>query len=108
MYQGGKGIQEILKQAQRMQKRIQESQEELSNKVIEASSGGGMVKVSLNGNQEILSLKIDKEVVNPDDVEMLEDLIVAAIEQARQKVKEMIESEMSGLTGGIKIPGLSL
>jgi len=108
MFQGNKGIQELLKQAQRMQKRIKESQEELSNKVIEASSGGGMVKVSMNGNQEILSLKIDKEVVNPDDVEMLEDLIVAAIEEARQKVKEMVESEMSGLTGGIKIPGLNL
>ncbi len=108
MFQGNKGIQELLKQAQRMQKRIKESQEELSNKVIEASSGGGMVKVSMNGNQEILSLKIDKEVVNPDDVEMLEDLIVAAIEEARQKVKEMIESEMSDLTGGIKIPGLNL
>jgi len=108
MFQGNKGIQELLKQAQRMQKRIKESQEELSNKVIEASSGGGMVKVSLNGNQELLSLKIDKEVVNPDDVEMLEDLIVAAIEEARQKVKEMIESEMSDLTGGIKIPGLNL
>lgn len=108
MFQGNKGIQELLKQAQRMQKRIKESQEELSNKVIEASSGGGMVKVSMNGNQEMLSLKIDKEVVNPDDVEMLEDLIVAAIEEARQKVKEMVESEMSGLTGGIKIPGLNL
>lgn len=108
MFQGNKGIQELLKQAQRMQKRIKESQEELSNKTIEASSGGGMVKVSMNGNQEILSLKIDKEVVNPDDVEMLEDLIVAAIEEARQKVKEMIESEMSDLTGGIKIPGLNL
>ncbi len=108
MFQGNKGIQELLKQAQRMQKRIKESQEELSNKVIEASSGGGMVKISMNGNQEIISLKIDKEVVNPDDVEMLEDLIIAAIEEARQKVKEMIESEMSGLTGGIKIPGLNL
>lgn len=108
MYQGSKGIQELLKQAQKMQKKILESQEELSNKIVEASSGGGMIKVSMNGNQELISLKIEKEVVDPDDVEMLEDLIVAAIEEARQKVKEMVESEMSGLTTGIKIPGLNL
>ena len=108
MFQGGKGLQELLKQAQKMQKKIQESQEELSSKIIEASSGGGMVKVTMNGNQEIISLKIEKEVVDPDDVEMLEDLVVAAIEEAKKKVKELVETEMSGLTGGIKIPGLNL
>lgn len=108
MFQGGKGLQELLKQAQKMQKKMMESQEQLANKTIEASSGGGMVKVVMNGNQEILSLKIEREVVNPDDIEMLEDLIVAAIEEAREKIKEMVEEEMSGLTSGMKIPGLNL
>ncbi|MBC8526149.1 MAG: YbaB/EbfC family nucleoid-associated protein [Candidatus Cloacimonetes bacterium] len=107
MFQGGKGIQDLLKQAQKIQKKIMKSQEELSNKIIQASSGGGMVKVEMNGNQELVSLNIDKEVVNPDDVEMLEDLILAAISDARQKVKEMVESEMVSLTGGVKIPGLN-
>ncbi|MGC9336794.1 MAG: YbaB/EbfC family nucleoid-associated protein [Candidatus Cloacimonadia bacterium] len=108
MFQGGKGLQELLKQAQKMQKKMMESQEQLANKTVEASSGGGMVKVVMNGNQEILSLKIEREVVNPDDIEMLEDLIVAAIEEAREKIKEMVEEEMSGLTSGMKIPGLNL
>lgn len=108
MFQGGKGLQELLKQAQKMQKKMMESQEQLANKTVEASSGGGMVKVVMNGNQEILSLKIEREVVNPDDIEMLEDLIVAAIEEAREKIKEMVEEEMSGLTSGMQIPGLNL
>src|SRR6056297_3501143 len=98
MFKGGKGIQDLLKQAQDMQKKISKSQKELANKTIEATSGGGMVKVVMNGNQDLLSLNIEKEVVDPDDVEMLEDLIIAAIEEAKKKVKEMVESEMSGLT----------
>ena len=108
MFQGGKGIQDLLKQAQDMQKKISKSQKELANKTIEATSGGGMVRVEMNGNQDLLSLNIEKEVVDPDDVEMLEDLIIAAIEEAKKKVKEMVESEMSGLTGGMKIPGMNL
>ncbi len=84
-----------------------ESQEALAQKTVEASAGGGMVNVVMNGNQELISLKIEKEVVDPDDVEMLEDLIIAAVEEARQKIKEMVEQEMFGLTGGIKIPGLN-
>jgi hypothetical protein len=108
MFQGSKGLQELLKQAQKMQKKMMESQEQLANKTVEASAGGGMVKVVMNGNQEILSLKIDREVVNPDDIEMLEDLIIAAIEEARGKIKEMVEDEMSGLTSGMKIPGLNI
>ena len=107
MFQGGKGLQDLLKQAQKMQKKMMESQEALSQKTVEASAGGGMVKVVMNGNQELISMKIEKEVVDPDDVEMLEDLIIAAVEEAMQKVKEMVEQEMSGLTGGIKIPGLN-
>ncbi len=107
MFQGGKGLQDLLKQAQKMQKKMMESQEALSQKTVEASAGGGMVKVVMNGNQELISLKIEKEVVDPDDVEMLEDLIIAAVEEARQKIKEIVDSEMSGLTGGLKIPGLN-
>ncbi len=107
MFQGGKGLQDLLKQAQKMQKKMMESQEALAQQTVEASAGGGMVNVVMNGNQELISLKIEKEVVDPDDVEMLEDLIIAAVEEARQKVKEMVESEMSGLTGGLKIPGLT-
>lgn len=107
MFQGGKGLQDLLKQAQKMQKKMMESQEALSQQTVEASAGGGMVNVVMNGNQELISLKIEKEVVDPDDVEMLEDLIIAAVEEARQKIKEMVESEMSGLTGGLKIPGLN-
>ncbi len=107
MYQGGKGLQDLLKQAQKMQKKMMESQEALAQQTVEASAGGGMVNVVMNGNQELISLKIEKEVVDPEDVEMLEDLIIAAVEEARQKVKEMVESEMSGLTGGLKIPGLT-
>ncbi|HEX37976.1 MAG TPA: YbaB/EbfC family nucleoid-associated protein [Candidatus Cloacimonetes bacterium] len=107
MFQGGKGLQDLLKQAQKMQKKMMESQEALASKTVEASAGGGMVTVVMNGNQELISLKIEKEVVDPDDIEMLEDLIIAAVEEARQKVKEMVESEMSGLTGGLKIPGLN-
>lgn len=107
MFQGGKGLQDLLKQAQKMQKKMMESQEALAQKTVEASAGGGMINVVMNGNQELVSIKIEKEVVDPDDVEMLEDLILAAVEEARQKVKEMVESEMSGLTGGLKIPGLN-
>ena len=108
MFQGGKGLQDLLKQAQKMQKKMMESQEALAQKTVEASAGGGMVKVIMNGNQELISLKIEKEVVDPDDVEMLEDLIIAAVEEARQKIKEIVEQEMSGLTGGMKIPGLNV
>ncbi|TSA26834.1 YbaB/EbfC family nucleoid-associated protein [bacterium] len=107
MFQGGKGLQDLLKQAQKMQKKMVESQEALAQKTVEASAGGGMVNVVMNGNQELISLKIEKEVVDPEDVEMLEDLIIAAVEEARQKIKEMVEQEMFGLTGGIKIPGLN-
>ena len=107
MFQGGKGLQDLLKQAQKMQKKMMESQEALAQQTVEASAGGGMVNVVMNGNQELISLKIEKEVVDPEDIEMLEDLIIAAVEEARQKVKEMVESEMSGLTGGLKIPGLT-
>ncbi|MEA2103460.1 MAG: YbaB/EbfC family nucleoid-associated protein [Candidatus Cloacimonadota bacterium] len=108
MFQSNKGIQDLLKQAQKMQKKISKNQEELASKTVEASAGGGMVKVVMSGNQELLSINIEKEVVDPDDVEMLEDLILAALEEGRQKVKELIESQMSGIGGGLNIPGLNI
>lgn len=101
-----KGMGELMKQMQAMQARMEQMQEELAEKKIEASSGGGMVKVVANGKQEILEIKIDPEVVNPDDVEMLEELILAAVNQAREKATELQMEGLSGLTGGLKIPGL--
>jgi hypothetical protein len=101
-----KGMGELMKQMQAMQARMEQMQEELAEKKIEASSGGGMVKVVANGKQEILEIKIDPEVVNPDDVEMLEELILAAVNQAKEKASELQMEGLSGLTGGLKIPGL--
>ncbi len=101
-----KGMGELMKQMHAMQARMEQMQEELADKKIEASSGGGMVKVVANGKQEILEIKIDPEVVNPDDVEMLEELILAAVNQAKEKAGELQMEGLSGLTGGLKIPGL--
>ena len=96
----------IMKQAKKMQERMVELQEELATKSVEATAGGGMVSVTVNGKFEILSLKIEKEVVNPDDVEMLQDLIVAAANEGIRKAQEMAASEMGKITGGMQIPGL--
>jgi DNA-binding YbaB/EbfC family protein len=82
-------------------------QEELAEKTVESSSGGGMVKVTANGRQQILSIQIEKEVVDPEDVEMLQDLVLAAINDALAKAQEMVSSEMGKLTGGLNIPGLT-
>ncbi len=101
-----KGMGELMKQMQAMQAKMEQMQEELAEKKIEASSGGGMVRVVANGKQEILEIKIDPEVVNPDDIEMLEELILAAVNQAREKASELQMEGLSGLTGGLKIPGL--
>jgi DNA-binding YbaB/EbfC family protein len=101
-----RGMGDILKQAQRLQKRMMELQEELANKTVEATVGGGMVTVVANGQREILSITIAPEVVDPEDVEMLEDLILAAVNEAHRKAQEMMTQEMEGLTGGLRIPGL--
>jgi DNA-binding YbaB/EbfC family protein len=95
-----------MKQAKKMQERMMELQEELATKSVEATAGGGMVSVTVNGKFEILSLKVEKEVVNPDDVEMLQDLIVAAVNEGIRKAQEMAASEMGKITGGMQIPGL--
>jgi DNA-binding YbaB/EbfC family protein len=104
----------MLKQAQQLQKRLEQLQDELAEKQVEGTAGGGMVTVVVNGKQELVDVKIDPEVVNPDDVEILEDLIVAASNQAREKAQEMASEEMRKATGGLlpqglggmKLPGL--
>ncbi len=101
-----KGIGNMMKQAQKLQSKMLKLQEELAEKTVEATSGGGMVKVVANGRQQILSIQIEKEVVDPDDVEMLQDLILAAVNDALVKSQEMVTGEMGKLTGGMKIPGL--
>jgi nucleoid-associated protein EbfC len=101
-----KGFGNILKQAQQMHSRIAELQEEMAGRTVEASAGGGMVAVVMNGKQEILSLRIDPEVVNREDVEMLQDLIAAALNEAIRKSQEMMTEEMKKITGGLNVPGL--
>ncbi|MAP86993.1 MAG: YbaB/EbfC family nucleoid-associated protein [Candidatus Poribacteria bacterium] len=96
----------LMKQAQKMQKRMLEIQEDLANRTVETTVGGGMVTAVANGQQELVSITISPDVVDPNDVEMLEDLIVAAVNEARNKAQELMGDEMSKLTGGIKIPGM--
>ncbi|MBN4076301.1 YbaB/EbfC family nucleoid-associated protein [Gemmatimonas aurantiaca] len=98
----------MLKQMQQMQGKVAEMQAEMEKLEVEGSSGGGMVNVVCNGKNEVKSITIDPEVVNPEDIEMLQDLIIAAINQAREKVSQSQSSKMSELTGGLNIPGLTL
>ena len=97
---------ELLRQAQAMQRKMADVQSQLAAKTVEATSGGGMVTAVANGAQEIVSLRVDKAVVDPNDVEMLQDLVLAAVNDALKKAKEMQQSEMSAITGGLKLPGL--
>ena len=99
-------IGKLMKQAQEMQAKMAKLQDELAHKEVEASSGGGMVTVKMNGQQEVLAVKIDPEVFKDGDQEMLEDLIVAAINEARRQALDLAKEEMSKLTGGLPIPGL--
>ena len=96
-------IQQMMKQAQQMQARMQKQMEELR---VEATAGGGMVTVTMSGTKQVLSLKIDPEAVSKDDVEMLQDLILAALTDAQRKVDEALQQQMSGMMGGMKIPGM--
>jgi len=100
------GLNDILRQAQMMQKKMTQMQEELKTRTVEASAGGGMVTVTASGAREILSLSIDPAVVDPQDVDMLQDLVLAAVNEALKKATEMAEEEMGQLTGGMKIPGM--
>ncbi len=102
-----KGMGNMMKQAQKLQEKMLKLQEELGKKTVEASSGGGMVRVMANGKQQIISINIEKEVVDPDDIEMLQDLILAAANDALTKSQEMVSGEMGKLTGGLSIPGLT-
>ena len=101
-----KGWTGLFKQATQMQSKLAEIQEGLGAKTIEVSTGGGMVKVVANGLNEIISVKIDDELINMNDREVLEDLLTGAVNEASKKVKEMAQEEMTKITGGVKIPGL--
>ena len=96
----------LFKQASEMQSKLAEIQEGLAKKTVEVSTGGGMVKVVANGLNEILSIKIDDELINMNDREVLEDLVTGAVNEVSKKVKELAQGEMTKITGGLKIPGL--
>lgn len=102
---GGMGnMNQMLKQAQAMQAKMMKAQEELKEAHVEGSAGGGMVSATVNGQGELVGVKLSKEVVDPEDVEMLEDLILAAVSDAANKAREMMEQRMGSLTGGMKLP----
>ncbi|MDK2956867.1 MAG: nucleoid-associated protein EbfC [Desulfovibrionales bacterium] len=101
-----RGMNEMVRQAQLMQKKISKAQEELKTREVEASAGGGMVTVKANGAQEILDVKIEPQIFEGGDAEMLQDLVLAAVNEALRQAKDMMEREMSQITGGLSIPGL--
>ena len=101
-----KNMGKLMKQAQQLQNKMTKLQEEMAEKTIEATAGGGMVKVVANGKQQVVSIQIEKEVVDPDDVEMLQDLILAAVNDALNRAQEMVSEEMNKLTGGMNLPGM--
>jgi len=96
----------MMKQAQELQKKMAQVQADLRTRVVEDSAGGGMVTAQVNGHRELVALKIDPEVVDPDDVEMLQDLVIAAVSQALKKAEKLAETEMAKVTGGIALPGM--
>ena len=97
----------MMHQAQKLQEKLAKAQQELGNITLEVSSGGGAIKVTVNGQQQIKAVKISPEVINPDDVELLEDLVLAAVNEAISKSQELAAKHLGGLTGGLKIPGLT-
>lgn len=101
-----KDFQSVLKQAQEMQARLARLQEEMAEKTVEASAGGGMVTVTANGRQEILSVRIEKEVVSPEETDLLQDLVRAAVNEALARSREMMAAEMAKIAGGLNLPGL--
>jgi DNA-binding YbaB/EbfC family protein len=96
----------MMKQAQKLQKKMLKMQEELATKTVEATAGGGMVKVIANGSQKIEAITLEREVVDPEDIEMLQDLILAAVNDALNKSQEMVSTHMGKLTGGMNLPGM--
>ena len=97
---------DLMKQAQKMQEQMGKVQEESKKKTIEASAGGGMVVATVSGAMELVSLKIEKDVVNPEDIEMLQDLVVAAVNEALRRAQQMVSEDMGKITGGLNIPGM--
>ena len=103
-----KGFGNLMKEAQKLQAQMEAIQAEAATKKVQATAGGGMVTVEANGKQELVSIKIDREVITPDDAQMLEDLVMAACNEALRKSKEMMQAELGKLSAGLKIPGLGM
>ncbi len=103
---GGGNMGNMMKQVQKMQKQMEQTQKEMEEKEIEVTAGGGAIKAVVNGKKELLSIDIDESVVDPEDIEMLEDLVLAAVNEALRKAEDMMAKEMGKLTGGMNIPGL--
>ncbi len=97
---------DLIRQAQQMQRKMAQIQEEVGNQTVEASAGGGMVTVTVTGNQEVTGIAIDPSVVDPNDVDMLQDLVLSAVNEGMKKAKKLMEDSMSEVTGGMNIPGL--
>ena len=102
----GGNMNKMMKQVQKMQQDMAKMQEELAERTVDATAGGGVVKVVANGRQELVAIEIKPEAVDPEDVEMLQDLVLAAANEALRKSQDMVSSEMSKITGGLKVPGL--
>ena len=107
MAKGFGGMGHLLKQAQELQTRMAQAQEELARKTVEAAAGGGMVRVAVNGQLALSSIQIDPAVVNPQETDMLQDLVLAAVNEGLRRARAMAAEEMSKITGGLKIPGLT-
>ena len=103
-----KGMSGMMKRMQRMQKKMMQLQEEIAERRVEGTAGGGMVTAVVDGKLNVVEIKIDPAVVDPEDVEMLEDLVLAAVNQGQQKAQEMVNQEMGQLTGGLNLPGMGL
>lgn len=101
-----KNMGNMMKQMQKMQKQMQKAQEELKDKTVQGTAGGGMVTITLNGQKELIDVQIQPDAVDPDDVEMLQDLIVAAMNEAMKQADELIQQDMGKFTGGMNVPGL--
>jgi hypothetical protein len=103
---GGMNMNNMLKQAQKMQKKMEEMQAALAEKTLEVSAGGGAIKVKINGEKQLMDLTISPDVVDPDDVEMLQDLVLSAVNEAIRQMDDAVNSQMSQITGGMNMPGL--
>jgi len=101
-----KGMEEILRQAQQVRERLEKLQEELADRTVVASAGGGMVTVTANGRQEVVSVRIEKEVVSPEELDLLQDLVRGAVNEALSRSRKMAADEMARITGGMNLPGL--